>query len=58
MRIKKGEKVQNNLTGKVYEVKVIQHEWIMLEGEDGSSQVLTEAKSIGSLYEKVTESSQ
>ncbi len=56
MMIKAGEKVQNNLTGKVYEVKMIQHEWVVLEGEDGLSQVLTETKNIKSLYEKVNES--
>ncbi len=38
MMIKTGEKVQNNLTGKVYEVKRVQHEWIVLEGEDGGSE--------------------
>jgi hypothetical protein len=57
MMIKTGEKVQNNLTGKVYEVKMIQDEWIVLEGEGGLSQVLTETKNIKSLYEKVNESS-
>ncbi len=58
MMIKIGEKVQNNLTGKVYEVKRVQHEWVVLEGEDGLSQVLTETENIKSFYEKVPDSSQ
>jgi hypothetical protein len=37
-----GERVRSVLTGKVYEVKAIKNEFIILEALDGLSQILTE----------------
>ena len=48
-----GERLANCLTGQVYRVGLINKEWVVLESEDGLSQVLTERISLGSLYRQV-----
>ena len=48
-----GERLANCLTGQVYRVGLINKEWVVLESEDGLSQVLTERVSLGSLYRQV-----
>ena len=41
MKVEIGERFANCLTGRVYRVGLINKEWVVLESEDGSSQVLT-----------------
>ena len=41
MTLNTGNRVKNILTGKVYRVKKINKDWVLLQAEDGSSQVLT-----------------
>jgi hypothetical protein len=53
MITKVGDKVKNNLTGKVYELRMVRDEWVLLEEESRISQVLTEIENIKFLYGKV-----
>ena len=55
---KVGEKVKNRSNGKVYRVKLIKNEWILLEGENESNQILTKLRDITFSYEKIKESPQ
>ena len=41
MTLNEGNKVKNILTGKVYEVKKINRDWVLLQAAGGSRQVLT-----------------
>lgn len=41
MTLKEGNRIKNLLTGKIYEVKKINREWVLLQTEDGLSQALT-----------------
>jgi hypothetical protein len=47
------ERVRSILTGKVYEVKAIKNEFIILEALDGLSQILTEKENMKLFYEGV-----
>jgi hypothetical protein len=48
-----GEKARNIITGRVYEVKAIKNEFIILEALDGLSQILTEKESVKLFYEEL-----
>jgi hypothetical protein len=48
-----GDRLRNNLTGTMYRVKVIKGKLVVLETEDGTSQLLTEKDSIKLFYEKI-----
>ena len=48
-----GERVKSTITGKVYEVKEIKNEFIILEALDGLSQILTEKDNMKLFYEQV-----
>jgi len=50
MTLNKGNRVKNILTGKVYEVKKINRDWVVLQEADGSSQVLTGKMSMKFMY--------
>ena len=52
MKVEIGERFSKYLTGRVYRVGLINKEWIVLESEDGSSQVLTGRGSLGTFYSK------
>ncbi len=41
MKLKEGDRIKNILTGKAYEVRRINKGWVLLQAEDGASQVLT-----------------
>jgi hypothetical protein len=41
MTLNEGNRVKNILTGKVYQVKKINRDWVLLQAAGGSSQVLT-----------------
>jgi len=56
MVIKVGEKIKRSSNGKVYRVKLIKNEWILLERENESNQVLMKLKDIIFSYEKIKES--
>jgi hypothetical protein len=53
LKVEIGEKFANCMTGRVYRVGLINKEWVVLESEDGSSQVLTGRGTLGSLYRQV-----
>ena len=46
-----GEKARSILTGKIYEVKIVEDCSVVLESLDGSSQVLTEKDNLKLFYE-------
>ena len=50
MTLNEGNKVKNLLTGKVYKVKKINKDWVLLQAEDGLSQVLTGKMSLKFMY--------
>ncbi len=50
MTLKEGNKLRNALTGKAYEVKKINKDWVLLQAEDGSSQVLTGKMGLKFMY--------
>ncbi len=50
MILKTGNRLKNILTGKVYEVKKINKEWVLLQAEDGLSQVLTGKMGLKFMY--------
>ena len=49
--IMEGEKTRSILTGKIYEVKIVEDCSVVLESLDGSSQVLTEKDNLKLFYE-------
>jgi hypothetical protein len=53
MTINEADRLKSNLTGKVYKVKTVKVKQVVLESEDGSSQVLTEMENLKLFYEKV-----
>ena len=48
-----GGRLKSNLTGKFYKVKMVKGQLVVLESEDGSSQVLTEKENLKLFYEQV-----
>ena len=52
MKVQVGEKFANCLTGRVYRVGMINKEWVVLESEDGSSQVLTGRVGLSAFYSR------
>jgi hypothetical protein len=52
VKVQVGEKFANCLTGRVYRVGLINKEWVVLESEDGSSQVLTGRVSLSAFYSR------
>ncbi len=48
-----GDKLRNNLTGTMYRVKVVKGKLVVLETEDGSSQLLTGKDCLKLFYEKI-----
>ena len=52
MKVEIGERFANCLTGRVYRVGLINKEWVVLESEDGSSQVLTGRASLSAFYSR------
>ncbi len=48
-----GDKLRNNLTGTRYRVKVIKGKLVVLETEDGSSQLLTGKDCLKLFYQKI-----
>ena len=50
MTLNEGNRVKNILTGKVYKVKKINKDWVLLQAEDGSSQVLTGKMGLKFIY--------
>ncbi|NWF94077.1 MAG: hypothetical protein HXY46_14345 [Syntrophaceae bacterium] len=50
-----GDKYKNILTDKVYKVKNLKGIFVLLETEDGKTQVLTEQGNLNLFYEKVEE---
>ncbi len=53
MIINEGDRLKSNLTRKVYKVKMVKGKQVVLESEDGSSQVLTEKENLKLFYEQV-----
>jgi hypothetical protein len=45
------DRLRSKITGNVYEIKKIVNEMVVLESLNGTSQVLTESKSIGLFYD-------
>ncbi len=45
-----GEKCQSTLTGKIYRIKMIKNQMVVLESADGLSQVLTNRENISLFY--------
>ena len=52
MKVEIGEKFTNCLTGRVYRVGMINKEWVVLESEDGSGQVLTGRVGLTNFYSR------
>ena len=50
MTLNEGSRAKNILTGKVYKVKKIYKDWVLLQAEDGSSQVLTGKMGLKFIY--------
>jgi len=50
--IKKGDKFKSTFTGLVYGVKKIKDMMVLLEAENGSTEVLTEKNSLKLFYKK------
>ncbi len=50
MTLKAGNRLKNILTGKVYEIKKVNKEWVLLQAEDGLSQVLTGKMGLKFMY--------
>ncbi len=48
-----GDRLRNNLTGTMYKVKIIKGKLVVLETEDGSSQLLTGKDCLKLFYEKI-----
>ena len=52
MKTKDGDTVKNLLNGKYYKVKKIMKSMVVLQSEDGQSQILTEAENLSIFYKK------
>lgn len=52
LKVEIGEEFASCLTGRVYRVGLINKEWIVLESEDGSSQVLTGRVGLNDFYSR------
>jgi hypothetical protein len=50
MTLYEGNRIRNILTGKVYKVKKINKDWVLLQAEAGSSQVLTGKMGLKFMY--------
>jgi hypothetical protein len=50
MTLYEGNRIKNILTGKVYQVKKINKDWVLLQAEDRSSQVLTGKMGLKFIY--------
>lgn len=50
MTLNEGNRLKNILTGKVYKVKKINKNWVLLQAQDGSSQVLTGKMGLKFMY--------
>jgi hypothetical protein len=50
--VKNGDKFKSTFTGQVYGVKKIRDSMVLLEAENGSTEVLTEKKSLELFYKK------
>jgi hypothetical protein len=50
MTLNEGKRVKNILTGKVYKVKKMNKDWVLLQAEDGLSQVLTGKMGLKFMY--------
>lgn len=48
-----GDKYKNILTGDVYKVKKLKGMFVVLESEDGKTQILTEQGNLNLFYEKI-----
>ncbi|MGQ9648305.1 MAG: hypothetical protein ACUVWO_17405 [Thermodesulfobacteriota bacterium] len=55
LMIKKGVKLKSLFTGKIYGVKAIRDRMVVLESENGSSQVLTEKSNLDLFYQPARE---
>ncbi len=55
MIARQGEKVRSCSNGKVYWVKMIKNQWVLLEEESGASQALTGMSGLDFFYERVRE---
>jgi hypothetical protein len=53
MTINEGDRLKSNLTEKFYKVKMVKGQLVVLESEDGSSQVLTGKGNLKLFYEWV-----
>jgi hypothetical protein len=53
--IKEGDKFKSLFTGTIYGVKAIKERMVVLESENGSSQVLTEKSNLNSFYQRERE---
>jgi len=53
MLVTEGDRVKSFLTEKNYNVKVVGDYSVILESEDGASQVLTNEENLGLFYEKL-----
>jgi hypothetical protein len=52
MKPKDGDIVKNSLNGNDYKVKKIVNSMVVLESEDGQTQILTEVGNLNLFYEK------
>jgi hypothetical protein len=52
VKVEMGERFAKCLTGRVYRVGLINKEWVVLESEDGSSQVLTGRVALSAFYSR------
>ena len=53
MTVTEGDRVKSLLTEKNYNVKLVRDYSVVLESEDGSSQVLTDEENLYLFYEKI-----
>lgn len=49
--IKEGDWIEDKITGKVYQVKMIRDGTVLLETEDGSGQILTDRTTVKTFYQ-------
>jgi ribosomal protein S4E len=49
--IKEGDCIEDKITGKVYQVKMIRNGTVLLETEDGSGQILTDRTTVKTFYQ-------
>ena len=52
MKTKDGDTVKSSLNGNYYKVKRIVNSMVVLESEDGQSQILTEVENLNLFYKK------